>query len=193
MARRCVKYKMTDSGRKVCSKYDSDGGESDHAIVGLKLGNFNPLGRAVNSTDVLAGALVGIAGGFGVKYLIGKYAPASLPPMVTNFLPFIGPAVTGVALKYAQMKNPTRGAGHFVGAVAAGAAMQAWNYGKQTFPEFADVVALPNYGYNNYGLLVQDQSNPFGLLVQDNTQNTLNELSAISDATEDDGLDDLIG
>ena len=196
MARSCVKYKNVD-GRRVCQKYEDDAPKrksnrnKDHALVGLRFGNFNPLNRGVNSTDVLVGSIAGIAGGFGIKYLISKYAASSVPAAVQGFLPFLGPAVTGLALSMAQKRStPVRGSGHFVGAVAAGVAMQAWNYGKQTFPEFADYVALP---MSRYGMLVQDNSNPFGLLVQDNTQNTLNELSAISAASDDDGLDDLIG
>jgi hypothetical protein len=49
--------------------------------------------------------------------------------------------------------NRARAQGHLVGAVAAGAAAQAWGLLKSSYPEyFGDVVALRFAGYNRNGM-----------------------------------------
>lgn len=136
-------------------------------LPGLK--NLNPLGKAVNSTDVLVGAFVGLAGGVLLSKAVVKFWPTA-PTFVQQYL---GPITTvgAGALALAVLKNKHRATGYFAGAALIGLAPLAWAKVAPMVPGLSDYVNV------DYGLLTN--VGPMGLLVDEGSRN-LSELAAYS-------------
>ena len=137
------------------------------------LGNLkevNPLGKSVNSTDVLVGAAIGLAGGAFVKMGISKLDVATggkVPAFVKSYVGPISTFLAGVASYYVakkMMKKPGRGTGYLVGATSAAVAPLVWEGLKAAAPNtFNDYVAV-----SPLGLLTQDAGmSGFGVLSRD--------------------------
>jgi hypothetical protein len=134
------------------------------AVGSLK--DYNPLGRSVNSTDVLVGAGIGMAGGVlvrkGINFAIDKLNMSPTSPF-TNFLnDYSSPIATFLAGAAAAMvfrkKSAARATGYLVGATLAAAVPLGWTLIAKT--GFAGLVDV------NYGLLTQE-NDLAGLLVDD--------------------------
>lgn len=103
---------------------------------------------SVKGTDVLVGAVAGLAGVAAAKFALGKLTTLlqqqniTLPEIVTDLSPALGAGAAGVALYMAQKKSG-RGAGHLVGALAGGVAITAGGLAaKYSVPGFGDVVSV---------------------------------------------------
>lgn len=155
----CKKFKMTASGKR-CARFSSneEARDTSHSMVKLSLNGLGLLNKSVNSTDVLAGMGIGVLGSGVVKWGIRSLGlQDKLPVLVQNWMPLLGSSAAGVAAYMLQGRSQ-RAYGHLVGAVAAGAAAQAWGLLKSQYPEyFGDVVALRFQGYarNGMGVLVR--------------------------------------
>lgn len=144
----------------------------DYVSVPLGLGKFklpslktlNPLGRAVNSTDVIVGSFIGLGGGALIKMGVNKFWPTA-PAFVQNN---IGPISTigAGALALVFLKNKHRATGYFTGATIAGLVPIGWGFLQRTFPQFFAGYIDVNYG--GYGLLTDVA--PMGLLVDEGSQ-----------------------
>ena len=142
------------------------------SLGGLK--EYNPLGKHVSSTDVLAGAGLGLALGAVVKYLLNTLNTSLGGKIPTQIMSSAGPIstfVAGVGLYMFQRKaKKSRAEGHFVGATLAAGAPLFWGalgkFGPKMAdgtPFFSDYVSVPGFG-----LLTADK--PYGLLTADNAQ-----------------------
>ena len=148
----CVRFKNTDTGRR-CAEF-GDASNIDHAMV--KVTGLGVFDKSVNSTDVLLGAGLGLAGSAGVKAVAKSVFKDAIPDAVHQFMPLLGGIGSAAALYYAQKgSNKSRATGHAVGAVAAGLVVQVYNLLKEKFPDaFGDVVSLKFSGMN--GLLINE-------------------------------------
>lgn len=167
--KKCIRFKMNDSGRRVCARFGTNEESTpvDHSMVELSLKGYGLMNKSVNSTDVLIGAAIGTVGSGAVKYIIRAAGlQDKLPVLVQNWMPLIGSSLAGTAAYMLERKgNKSRAEGHLVGAVAAGVAAQAWGLLKSSYPEyFGDVVALKfaGYGRNGYGVLVNSPTPAIG-------------------------------
>lgn len=166
--KKCIRFKMNDNGRRVCARFGTnEESPVDHSMVELSLKGYGLMNKSVNSTDVLVGALIGTAGSGVVKYVIRAVGlQDKLPVLVQNWMPLLGSAAAGsIAFMLERGSNRARAQGHLVGAVAAGAAAQAWGLLKSEYPEyFGDVVALKfaGYGRNGMGILVNSPTPAIG-------------------------------
>lgn len=107
-----------------------------------KLKDLNPLGKSVNSTDVVIGAGVGFVGGAGLRYLVGRFWPTA-PEFIQKNLGPISTVLAGAAA-LALMKNKSRATGIFAGAALTGLAPLGWNFLQKQFPTFfSDYVNVP--------------------------------------------------
>ena len=144
--------------------------KTKHAMVTIPgLGEYGVLNYEVNSTDVLVGAVAGLAGSGALKLAISKLN-VTLPDFVTKFWPLIAStAVGGILFAVQKDSNPNRGKGHMVGAIGAGVSLTAWDMLKAQLPEyFGEVVSLNLGRYRGMGgLLVNDPKHLGGLLVND--------------------------
>ncbi len=155
----------------------------DYVSVPLGLGKFqlpsmktlNPLGKSVNSTDVIIGAGVGLLGGAFLTKGIAKFWPT--PPAF--LVKYSGPitSIAAGALALAFMKNKHKASGIFAGAALIGVAPAVWGMVAPKIPGLAEYVNV------NYGMLTDVQ--PMGLLV-DEGSSRLSELAAYSMGSEDD-------
>lgn len=141
------------------------------AIPGLGgLKDLNPLGKSVNSTNVLMGAGLGIAGGSLVKFGLAKFAGPKLPQIVKDHIEVISAAIAGFgAYALYRKKNKPKGAALLIGALIAGAAPLASNLLRRQFPQLGDMVDLKLAGYGDMnGFLVEDRARQMnGFLVND--------------------------
>jgi len=170
-----------------------------HGITSVNLGGYMPveLDDNVKVMDVLAGAAVGVIGSAALKAALNKFGGevyAKIKDTVGPALPLLTGIGTGMVLYYAQRNmNSSRAKGHYVGAVAAGAAATVLAYAPRLsamlpagLVDFSDVVSVNLGGMGGYsGLLVNDSSDFNGLLVSD-TSDSLNGLAAMSMGEEDD-------
>jgi hypothetical protein len=131
-----------------------------------RMSDLNPLGKHVNSTDVLVGAGIGLAGGGLVMYGVRRFWP-SPPSFVTQYSgPLSAIAAGAVAYTLFQKKSKSRALGYFAGAVAIGAIPFVYSMVKSALPAsvtqyFGDpVIAMPSYG----GLLTRSPGPLAGLL-----------------------------
>ncbi|HSN69534.1 MAG TPA: hypothetical protein VLV48_09830 [Thermoanaerobaculia bacterium] len=156
----------------------------DYVSVPLGLGKIklpsvkglNPLGKSVNSTDVLVGAFVGLGGGAIIKMGIAKFWPTA-PAVIQNNIGPISTLGAGVAAQM-LLKNKHKGTGYFVGAALAGLVPLGWGLLQRQFPQFfSDYVNIP------VGMLTD--VGPMGLLV-DEGSSRLSELAAYSMGSDDD-------
>lgn len=134
------------------------------------LKDYNPLGKHVNSTDVLVGAGLGLALGAVVKLGLNKANVATggkFPAFIMSYAGPISTFLAGVALYAFQRKSKhARAQGHLVGAALAAAAPVYWTALGQYGPKMADGTPFfSDYVMTSYGLLTPDQ--PFGLLTAD--------------------------
>lgn len=137
-----------------------------HGIV--KIPGLGFLNKSVNSTDLLIGAGVGLAGTAVAKWALKTFMPAAPTPVagygafdVSSALkyatPLLGGAIVGTAAYFLQKKgNPSRATGHLVGALAAGASVTVMDVLRDQVPQyFGDVVRLP---MNGMGILVNERA-----------------------------------
>lgn len=103
---------------------------------------------SVKGTDVLVGAVAGLAGVAAAKYAMTKLTPLlaqqsiTLPDIVGDLVPAVGATAAGVAL-YMGQKKSARGAGHLVGAISGGLAITtAGLAAKYGVPGFSGVVSV---------------------------------------------------
>jgi hypothetical protein len=162
-------------------------------------GVMDVLGSHVKGTDVVVGALLGLAGSGLAKSLAAQLLPSGLPAIVDQFWPIVGSAAAGTALYLFQKKgNRSRAQAHLIGALTAGVGVSTWTLLQAQFPtQFSDVVALRYSGYRGYpgmgSVLINEQPPPLGgLIVNDNTSQralsdaNLAHLGAIAMGDEDD-------
>lgn len=149
------------------------------------LKDYNPLGKTVNSTDVLLGAAVGMAGGAVVKMGINKLNEAiggKLPAFVLNY---IGPISTfgagALAYMVRRKSKPAQASGLLVGATMAAVVPLGWQILRDSFPQYFS--GLVNV---DYGMLTTEADSYSGLLVDDPS---MNGLAAYSMADDVDVLD----
>lgn len=118
---------------------------------------------STKGSDVLVGAVIGLAGGGVVKAVLKSVAGGSYPAIVDQTMPASGAIVAGlVAWALLRKKHPDRARGYLVGASVAGVAASAWPMLQQQFPQLQDLVSVR---MSNYGLIVRNR--PFGMLVPD--------------------------
>jgi len=162
-------------------------GFGDYVSVPLGLGKFklpsvkglNPLGKSVNSTDVLVGSFIGLGGGAFVRMGVSRFWPTA-PAFITNY---IGPISTVAAGVIASMfvKSDQRKKGYLVGAVSAAVVPLGWGLLQRQFPQFfADYIDV------NYGLLTDvSPMGSMGLLVDEGSAN-LSSLAAYAMGNNED-------
>lgn len=158
----------------------------DHKLLSIpRLGGF--FKRALPTRDFAVGALGGLLGQGGVKYVLDKVGVlATLPPLVQRFMPLLSGVATGAVMYYADRTvfKKGRGMAYATGAITAGAVIQAWQELQAQYPDtFNDYVYLPNY--NGMGLLVDKSYN--GTLVDTSGPN-MARLSAMHDEGDEEGI-----
>lgn len=162
------------------------------------MAKYGLMNKSVNSTDILTGAGAGLAGAAALKYALSKLnLSASLPAIALKIVPLVGSAIAGSALYFLQKKsNGSRATAHLVGALTAGAAVNAWSALKEAVTELNDIVEL-RYNGNYNGMIVNDPRYAMnGMIVNDATPRlngyadraNLGDLAALS-MTEDDDAD----
>lgn len=116
------------------------------------LRDLNPIGKTVNSTDVMVGAAIGLAGGGLVMYGVRRFWP-NPPAVVTRFSGPLSAFAAGVAAySLTRRKSPGRAKGYLAGAVAIGAIPVVYATVKAALPTsvtqyFGDpVIAMPSFG-----------------------------------------------
>jgi len=199
--KKCLAFKKTSSGLR-CSRYAPESGP-EHAVSVLPdLGEYGVFNYEVNSSDVLVGALIGLAGVGAAKLASSKLA-LSLPGIVVSAFPLIGASIGGVAAFMLQKNsNPNRGKGHMVGAITVGAgvtAMDVLRTSPSTQEYFSDVVTMR---LGRYGVLTRDPSRirrqMAGVMVRDPSYSpgqarTMAALGAMSmNDAETSGLEELM-
>ncbi|MDP3938024.1 MAG: hypothetical protein Q8R92_07790, partial [Deltaproteobacteria bacterium] len=113
--KKCLAFKKTASGLR-CSRYAPESGP-EHAVSVLPdLGEYGVMNYEVNSTDVLLGVGIGLAG-VGLSQLAASKLALDLPDIVKSAFPLVGGAIGGLAAFLLQKNsNPNRGKGHMIGA-----------------------------------------------------------------------------
>lgn len=166
--KKCTRFKTTSAGKR-CARFSTnrEEGSQEHSMVELSLKGYGLLNRSVNSTDVAAGAAIGLLGSGAVKYLIRAAGfQDKLPVFVQNWMPLLASLAAGsAAYAFERKGNKARAESHLVGAAIAGASAQAWGMLKATYPEyFGDVVSvkLNGYGRPGYGVLVNSPTPAIG-------------------------------
>lgn len=167
--KKCVRFKTTAAGKR-CARFSGNTeveGSDEHSMVELSLKGFGLANKDVNSTDVAAGAAIGLLGSGVVKYLIRAAGlQDKLPVFVQNWMPLLAATAAGTAAYALERKgNRKRAEGHLVGAALAGASAQGWGMLKASYPEyFGDVVSvkLNGYGRPGYGVLVNSPTPAIG-------------------------------
>jgi hypothetical protein len=147
--RHCIRYKNVQTGgasRRVCAKYGDTGEDIEHSGMFGNLGKFVPK-ALTGSTDTLVGAGIGLAGVAGLKLLLGNLpsVAAMIPAPVVKALPVIGGALAGV-VSYGVTRNKA----YALGALGAGAALNAWDLLSDQFPALG---SLTTYSIPGYGML----------------------------------------
>lgn len=145
------------------------------------------LKSSVRGKDVVVGALLSLAGIFGTKYLINRFAADKIPLTVMRFHPAIAGLITGLAV--GKFMKGASAKGYALGAVAGGLAINAIQELKMKFPELADVVDL-----RLAGLIVEDPAlQGYGLQVDEPTRQ-LQGLGSLDMSLGDEfGLEDELG
>jgi hypothetical protein len=148
-------------------------------------GALDVLKSNVKGTDVVVGALLGLAGSGLAKAAANKLMPSGLPAIVSQFWPVVGSALAGTALYMMEKKgNKSRAEGHLLGALTAGVGVSAWSMLQAQFPDsFSDVVALRYSGYRGYqgypgygSVLINDQARaPYGSLIVNDSPRQLSD------------------
>ncbi len=176
--------------------------------VGVNLGNLPLVGDSVNSTDVLIGLAAGVVASAAVKGLAKRFAPgvyAQVASTAGQFLPAVAGAAGAAAVYFGGTKllkmSDHKAKGLAVGAVAAGAALSAWDFARAQLAgvgggmlDFSGTVGV-NLG--GYGMLIDDSAgqgvNGYGGLIVADHSDGLAELAAVSMGPDDDGIDALMG
>ena len=116
------------------------------------LKDFNPIGKSVNSTDVLIGAGIGLAGGGLIMYGVRRFWPTAPAVVVTYSGPLSAVAAGAAAYSLFRKKSKGRALGYFAGAVAVGVVPVIYGMVKSALPTsvtqyFGDpVIAMPSFG-----------------------------------------------
>ena len=129
-------------------------------------GDLSPFGKTINSTDVMVGAGIGLAGGGLVMYGIRNFWPTA-PAIITQY----GGALSAVAAGFGaytlfRRKSKPRAQGYLAGAVAVGVVPAVWGAVKAALPSsarqyFGDpVISMPSFR----GLLTRSPGPMAGLL-----------------------------
>jgi len=131
------------------------------------LKNLNPLGKSVNSTDVLLGAGIGVVGGAAVKYVTNMaIAPASQPTFLQTYMGPISSIGAGIAaFLLLKKKSSQKATGVLTGAILAGVVPAVFAQLKASMPAYFSgygdpLVRMPSYN----GLLTASPTPYAGLL-----------------------------
>lgn len=170
------------------------------------LGGFRAFNSSVNSTDVLVGGVIGLAGAIGAQAGLTKLRsayPSAVPDFAVTASPTVGAALFGGTAYLVQRKrNRTRATGHAIGAAAAGLAVQAYNV---LVPMIQN--ALAGSSLSAYGLIARSPQRLRGLianspqtrvgpgafqgLIVNNPQSNLARLAAFHDVGDVGGIEEL--
>lgn len=149
---------------------------AEHRLIALPGLGF--LKGSVQTKDFAVGAGVGLLGQGGVKWALEKIGVIDqIPAIAQRFMPLLSGVITGYGLLLLDKKvlKKGRGRAHMIGAIAAGAVVQAWQELQAQFPDkFNDYVYLPAYN----GVLLDRPSGMNGVLVD--TQRSAANLSALN-------------
>ncbi len=162
------------------------------------MAKYGLMNKSVNTTDILAGAGAGLAGAAALKFGLSKFPTIALPAIAQKVVPLLGSAIAGTALYFLEKeKNGARATAHLVGALTAGAAVNAWSVLKDAVPQLADIVELK---YN--GMIINEPRRQLnGMLINETTPRlhgyadraNLSDLAAMSMANdEDNDLNELV-
>ena len=167
------------------------------AIKMPDLKQFNPLGRSVDSTDVLIGAAAGqFLNGLVKKQIVDRFLSTNV--FVQNNYAFIGPVLTAALVSVAAGYVPAvkkRATGLYIG-VLAGGLLPAVATKISSMAGFADTVAVNLQGLN--GLLIEENPsvNGLGYMITENQPalNGMGDLAALSMSEDEDydGLAELV-
>lgn len=134
----------------------------------VQIPGLGMLDKSVNTTDVLVGAGLGFAGTLALKGLGNKMLAGQVPDAILKGSPLVGGIIAGgLAYLLESKKNKQRATGHLFGALTAGAAVQAWDVMKTSFPTgLGDVVSLKLGRYagrrGGYGVFVNERTPAVG-------------------------------
>lgn len=119
----------------------------------VQIPGLGVLNKQVNTTDVLVGGALGFAGSLALKGLGNKMLAGTVPDFILKGSPLVGGLLTGGILYALSAKtNKAKANAHLFGALSYGAAVQAWDVLKTSFPEgLGDVVSLKLNRYGRYG------------------------------------------
>lgn len=163
MARRRRRH----SRRRGFGDYISVPGFGKFKLPGVK--GLNPFGKTVKSTDVMIGAIGGLAAGAILqKYVIAKWTSA--PAFVQKYVGPISILAAGAGAML-LMKNKARATGLFAGAATVALVPIGWGLIQAQFPQLADYVNYP--GALGYPVDVP----PMGILI-DEGKRSLSGLAA---------------
>lgn len=130
----------------------------------VQIPGLGVLNKSVNTTDVLMGAALGLAGTLALKGVGNRMLAGKVPDFLLKGSPLVGGILTGAGLyAFGAKKNKAKANAHLFGAAVAGASVQAWDVLKTTFPEgLGDVVSLKlgRYGSRGYGSVFVDERTP---------------------------------
>jgi len=123
------------------------------------------LPKSADTNDLILGAALGLGGTLVMKGLGNKLLAGTAPDWLLKGSPLVGGVATGALLYMIEgRKNRQKAGAHMLGAVLAGASVQAWDVLKTQFPEgLGDVVSLrfSNYGRGGrYGSVIVDERTP---------------------------------
>jgi len=118
-------------------------------ITDMSLGDLkSSITGSVKGTDVLVGAVAGLAGVAAAKWGMTQLDSflsskgVTVPDLVNDLSPVLGATAAGLAL-YAAQKGSAQASGHLVGAIAGGAAITAGGLAaKYNVPGFNGVVSV---------------------------------------------------
>lgn len=159
------------------------------------------LPKSASTNDLLLGAALGLGGTLLMKGLGNKMLAGKAPDWLLKGSPLVGSIATGAVLYVLESKKNKQKAGaHLLGAVLAGASVQAWDVLKTQFPEgLGDVVSLKFSGYGRrYGSVIVDERTPnigpggasYGGLIVDEPGRSLSDRNLGSLAQVEMGLGD---
>jgi hypothetical protein len=128
-----------------------------------KLRDLNPLGKSVNSTDLVFGAAVAMGGGVLVKMGLNKLNEViggKFPAFILNYIGPISTLLAGIVAGQILQKGRKFNA-YYTGAVLAAGVPFAWQTLRDFAPAyFSDYVSIPGMGLmvdEGYaGLMVDD-------------------------------------
>lgn len=139
------------------------------------LKSLNPLGKHVNTTDLIVGAFVTLAGGVFIKKGLDRFWPTA-PAFVQQYGAPLSTLLAG-ATAFIVLKNKARATGWFAGSVMASLVPLGWAMVQ------SKVTALQDYTSIQYGYPVD--VGPMGLLVNE-SKPSLSAMAGFAMGDEDD-------